>query len=174
MRKGLLIIFFTLILSSVFSQKTKPSLQLKAFQRGYISGVAPTTNIAFGGKESNDTTLSQEPEYFIYLIAYKIPNLKIERVWIRQQLYLVSMDKIQNKSVLLKDNNIKDSLLKSIDQAIWQIKIIRKDSSGNPPKKDIINQVKENELVLRLTDKNGHSITRNIKKIKVLEADRGQ
>jgi hypothetical protein len=174
MNKLSLFIVFAISISTVFGQKRSASLRLKAYQRSYISGVAPTPIVEIGGKETATTTLASEPEYFIYLLANKVPYLKIERVWIRNQLYIASIDKINKKPVVIAGFKKKDTLIKYTDEMVWQIKLIRKDTTGIKPKKDIANQVRANELVIRLNDKAGTVFTRTVKQIPVLEAVRGQ
>lgn len=170
------VIVFVLIISvlSVLAQKTTPSLRLKAYQRGYISGVAPTPTVEIGGKETAAKPTTHEPEYFIYLLANKVPYLKIDRIWINHQLYLATINKVNEKPVVLDNGKKKDTLIKYTDEMVWQIKITGKDKTGMTPKKDIKDQVKENELVIRLKDQNGHLFTRTLKEITVLEAVRGQ
>ena len=174
MKKSVLLILTVFCFVTVFSQKTTPSLRVKAYQRSYLSGVAPTTIVEIGGKETASAAVVHDPEYFIYLIANKVPYLKIERVWIKKQLYLASIEKINEKPVVIVDGKKKDTLIKYTDEMVWQIKIVRKDSTGIKPKKDIADQVKANELVIRLNDKSGNVFTRTVKNIAVLEAQRGQ
>jgi hypothetical protein len=174
MKKVALCILLALSIQSVFAQKTSPSLRLKAYQRSYISGVAPTPVVEVGGKETSIATKSQEPTYYIYLLANKVPYLKIERVWIKNQLYLATITKINQKPVVLDNGKRKDTLVKYTDEMVWQVKITGKDHTGITPKKDIDDQVKANELVLRLVDQNDHVFTRTAKHITVLEAERGQ
>jgi hypothetical protein len=174
MKKAILFMSLTIIASAIFAQKTSPSLRLKSFQRGYISGVAPTNTVELGGKETTAPSKTHTPEYFIYMIANKVPYLKIERVWIKQQLYLASIDKVATLPVVLQEGKKKDTLVKYTDEMVWQVKIIGKDSTGIKPKKDIANQVKSNELVIRLNDPSGHIYTRTNKQITVLEAVRGE
>jgi hypothetical protein len=76
--------------------------------------------------------------------------------------------------VVLQEGKKKDTLVKYTDEMVWQVKIIGKDSTGIKPKKDIANQVKSNELVIRLNDASGHIYTRTNKQITVLEAVRGE
>lgn len=174
MKKAVLGFVLVVSVLSVFAQKTAPSLRLKAYQRGYISGVAPTPTVEIGGKEIAAKPTIHEPEYFIYLLVNKVPYLKIERVWINHQLYLASINKVNEKPVLLDNGKKKDTLIKYTDEMVWQIKITGKDKTGITPKKDIKAQVKSNELVIRLNDQNGHAYTRTQKQITVLEAVRGQ
>ena len=174
MKKAALFLSLIIMTGTVFSQKTTASLRLKSFQRSYISGVAPTNTIELGGKETPSTTKTHAPEYYIYLLANKVPYLKIERVWIHQQLYLASIDKVAILPVVLQDGKKKDTLVKYTDEMVWQIKIIGKDSTGIKPKKDIADQVKSNELVLRLNDPSGHIYTRTNKHVTVLESFRAQ
>jgi hypothetical protein len=174
MKPTLLFIQLMMIATAVFSQKNPPSLKLRSYQRGYISGVAPTATIELGGKETAATSVKNNPEYFIYLIAYKVPYLKIERVWIKQQLYLASIDQVTKLPIVLQEGKKKDTLVKYTDELVWQIKILGKDTTGIKPKKDIATQVKANELVIRLNDPAGHIYTRTRKHINILEASRGQ
>jgi hypothetical protein len=76
--------------------------------------------------------------------------------------------------VVVQEGMKKDTLVKYTDELVWQIKIIGKDSTGIKPKKDIADQVKSNELVIRLTEPSGHVFTRTSKNIPVLEAARRQ
>lgn len=174
MRRTALLILLAFNISSCFAQKTTPSLQLKSYQRGYISGVAPTPTVEIGGKQTEAASAAREPEYFIYLMAYKVPYLKIERIWIRKQLYKASIHLITDKPVVVKNGIKADTLVKYTDEVVYQIKITGKDNTGIKPKKDIAKQVKANEMVLRLTDKNGKVFTRTAKHISILEAERGQ
>jgi hypothetical protein len=174
MKKIALLISLSMIVCAVFSQKNLPSLKLRSYQRGYISGVAPTATIELGGKETAAPAAKYNPEYFIYLIAYKVPYLKIERVWIKQQLYLASIDRVTKLPIVLQEGKKKDTLVKYTDELVWQIKILGKDTTGLKPKKDIATQVKANELVIRLNDPSGHVYTRTSKHINMLEATRGQ
>lgn len=174
MKKIPLFLVLAAITSAVFSQKSASLLRLKSYQRSYISGVAPSATIEIGGKETIPNSVATAPEYFIYLIAYKVPYLKIERVWIKQQLYLASIEKVTHLPVVLQDGKKKDTLVKYTDELVWQIKIIGKDSSAIKPQKDIANQVKANELVIRLNDPAGHVYTRTNKHISILDAVRGQ
>jgi hypothetical protein len=174
MKKAVLFLCLLITGGAVFSQKTTPSLSLKAYQRSYISGVAPSSTIELGGKETAVKTKAPNPEYFIYLIANKVPYLKVERIWINQQLYLASIDKVPSLPVVVQEGMKKDTLVKYTDELVWQIKIIGKDSTGIKPKKDIADQVKSNELVIRLTEPSGHVFTRTSKNIPVLEAARRQ
>ncbi len=163
-----------MIASAVFSQKIAFSIHIKSYQRSYISGVAPTNRIELGGKEITTNTIVQSPEYFIYLLTNKVFNLKIERVWIKQQMYLARIDKVPTLPVIIQEGKKKDTLVKYTDEMVWQIKIIGKDSSSIKPKKNIATQIKSNELVLQLTDNSGHIYTQPSKQIQVLEAVRGQ
>lgn len=174
MRIVALLILLACSMSSSFAQKTTPSLRLKSFQRGYISGVAPTPTVEIGGKQTEAASAAKEPTYFIYLIANKVPYLKIERIWIRQQLYMANIHLITEKPVVVKNGSRADTLVKYTDEAVYQINITGKDSTGIKPKKDIADQVKANEMVLRLRDKNGKVFTRTAKHISILDAERGQ
>lgn len=174
MRRIALLLLMACSINSAYAQKTSPSLKLKSYQRGYISGVAPTPIVEIGGKQTEAASATREPEYFIYLIANKVPYLKIERIWIRQQLYLATINLVSTKPVIVKNGIMADTLIRYTDEAVYQIKITGKDSTGIKPKKDIAHEVKANEMVLRLTDKNGKVFTRTAKHISILEAERGQ
>lgn len=174
MKKAALCIVLAIGIHSGFAQKPSSSLRLKAYQRSYISGVAPTPVVELGGKETTSKTVAAEPEYLIYLLAFKVPYLKIERVWIKNQLYTASINKVITKPVVIANGNKKDTLIKYTDETVWQVKITGKDKTGIKPKKDIEDQVKANELVLRLLDQNDRVFTRTAKQITVLEAVRGQ
>ncbi len=152
----------------------KPSLKLQAFEQYFISGVASSSSIIeVGDKEIPITPKKNEPQYFIYLIANKVPYIKIERVWIKQKLYTATILKITQKPVVLKNGKFSDTLIKYTDEAVWQLTLKGPDSSNIKPKKDISKLVAANELVLRLNDKNGKLYTRSVKIITKLEAARG-
>jgi hypothetical protein len=170
MRKSILLGLFFCNFLLVFSQK--PTLKLKAFERYTISGVANTPEVAVGGKEVVEKPKSNNPEYFIYLIANKVPYIKIERVWIKQQLYTASIIKVTQKPVIQQNGISADTLIKYTDEAIWQIVLKGKDKTNIKPKKDIAKLVAANELVLRLIDKNANTYTRSVKAITKLEAVR--
>jgi hypothetical protein len=174
MKKAALCIVLAICIQTSFAQKTSPSLTLKAYQQSYISGVSPSPTVEIGGKEINTTSTVNEPTYFIYLLTHKVPYLRIERIWIKNQLYAATINKINEKLVVFTNGKIKDTLIKYKDEMIWQIKIKGKDTTGKTPKKDIKAQVKANELVLRLKDNKGHIFTRVAKQFTVLEAERGQ
>lgn len=174
MKNAALCIVMVLSIHSVFAQKSSRTLRIKAFQRSYISGVAPTPVVEIGGKETSASSSAHEPTYFIYLMAHKLPYLKIERIWIKNQLYTATINKVNKKPVVLVTGKIRDTLVKCTDEMVWQIKITGKDHTGINPKKDIEDQVKDNELVIRLNDQAGHLFTRTLKQIPFLEAERGQ
>lgn len=174
MKKLILSISLVMIAFTIYSQKKVPSLRIKSYQRSYLSGVAPTNRIELGGKENVVNTMAQAPEYFIYLLKNKLPNLKIERVWIKQQLYLARIDKMPTLPVVIQEGKKKDTLVRFTDEMVWQIHIMGKDSSSIKPKKAIANQIKANELLLLLTDNWGHIYIQTSKQIQVLEAARGQ
>jgi hypothetical protein len=153
---------------------TKPSLRMKAFEQYFISGVETSGSIIeVGDKVTPITAKKNEPQYYIYLLANKVPYIKIERVWIKQKLYTASILKIKQKPVVLKNGKFSDTLIKYTDEAVWQLMLKGTDSTNIKPKKDIAKLVAANELVLRLNDKNGKLYTRSLKTITKLEAARG-
>ena len=174
MNKATLILPILFISSAVFSQKKNPTIQIKAHQRSFISGVAPTATIEIGQKEKNQQNITNNPEYFIYLIANKIPHLKIDRIWINQQLYISSLNKLSNHPVVLQNGKQSDTLVKYTQDDIWQIKINGKDTTRVKLTKDIAALIKSNELVLLVNDLSGNLYTRTVKNIHNLEAERGQ
>lgn len=174
MRSIALWILLAFSMSGCFAQKNAPSLHLKAYQRSYISGVAPTATVELGGKQTEAASTAHEPEYFIYLIAHKVPVGKIESLWIKQQLYFGNIDLITEKTVVVKNGHKADTLVGYTDWAIYQIKITGKDNKGIKPKKAIAARVTANEMVLRLVDTTGKVFTRTASHIGVLEAERGQ
>lgn len=151
------------------AQSSSPSLRIKAYQRVTISGVAPSAEIKVGGKETPVKITPTKPVYYIYLIANKVPYIKLERVWINQELYTATINRVPSKPVLLVNGKQTDTLVRYTDEAVWQISIKDKDNTGIKPKKDIADKVAANELVLRLNDKNGTVYTRTVKSITKLE-----
>lgn len=152
---------------------TTPSLRLRAYERVFISGVAPSPVIEVGGKETKVQVVPTKPVYYIYLIANKVPYIKIERVWIKQQLYTATINRVATKPVLIENGKQKDTLVKYTDEAVWQITIKDLVTNGTKPKKDIADKVAANELVLRLNDKNGAVYTRVAKTFTKLEPQAG-
>jgi hypothetical protein len=146
-----------------------PSLRLRAYERVFINGVAPSPVMELGGKETKVQVIPTKPVYYIFLIANKVPYIKIERVWIKQQLYT----RVANKPVLIENGKQKDTLVKYTDEAVWQITIKDKVTNGTKPKKDIADKVAANELVLRLNDKSGAVYTRIAKTFTKLEPQAG-
>lgn len=165
-----LVLSFTVVLLAA----QKPTLQVKAFQRYFISGMAPTTIVEMGDKETVPAVKASEPEYFIYLIAYKLPGIKIESVWIKHQLYPASIHNLSCKPVFISNNIQNDTLVRYTDEEVWQISITGKGQNNSKPKKNLAALVAGNELVLRLLDKQGRLFTRYVKKITQLESARGQ
>ena len=151
--------------ASAHGQSNTPSLKLKAYERITLSGVAPSAEIKVGGEETLVASKSPKPDYYIYLIANKMPNIKLDRVWIKQELYTATMVSVTSKPVLLENGKQTDTLVKYVKEPVWQIIIKDKDKSGSKPKKDIADKEASNELVFRLIDKNGTFYTRTIKTI---------
>jgi hypothetical protein len=150
-----------------------PSLRLRAYERVFINGVAPSPVMEVGGKETKVQVIPTKPVYYIYLIANKVPYIKIERVWIKQQLYTATITRVVTKPVLIENGKQKDTLVKYTDEAVWQITIKDKVTNGTKPKKDIADKVAANELVLRLNDKSGAVYTRIAKTFTKLEPAAG-
>ncbi len=163
----------TLLANGQTNTPTSPSLRLKAYERVFIDGVAPSPVIEVGGKETKVQLIPTKPVYYIYLIANKVPYIKIERIWIKQQLYTATITKVTSKPVLIESGKQTDTLVRYTDEAVWQITIKDKVTNGTKPKKDIANKVATNELVLRLNDKNGYVYTRVAKIFTKLEPQVG-
>ena len=68
----------------------------------------------------------------------------------------------------MENGKFSDTLVHLTKEAVWQINISEKDMTGTQPKRGIAKQVSSNELVLRLTDKNGSVYIRTVKNIKQL------
>lgn len=165
------VLFFTVVLSAA----QKPSLTLKAFERYHISGLPPTPVIEVGGKETIATRPPAEPEYLIYLLAWKMPLLKIESVWIKKNLYKASITKVACKPVILNNGIQNDTLIRYTDEGeVWKINITGKVKNNSKPAKSISALVAGNELVIRLHDKKSTHYTRSVKYISKLESTRGQ
>jgi hypothetical protein len=152
---------------------TNPSLRLRAYERVFINGVAPSPVMEVGGKETKVQVIPTKPVYYIYLIANKVPYIKIERVWVKQQLYTATITRVTTKPVLIENGKQKDTLVKYTDEAVWQITLKDKVTNGTKPKKDIADKVAANELVLRLNDKSGAVYTRVAKTFTKLEPQAG-
>jgi len=172
MKKITLILMLFMSVGLLSAQK--PSLQLKAFQRYHISGLPPTPVMEVGGKETVAKPLPTEPDYFIYLLANKMPFLTIESVWIKHHLYKAGLNKVACKPVLLSNGTQNDTLVRYTDEEVWQINITGKMTTKTRPAKSISALVAGNELLVRLRDKQGRYYTRSVKYITKLESSRGQ
>jgi hypothetical protein len=163
------------LVASVFStaeglgQSRTPSLQLKAFERIILNGVAPTPEINVGDEEIKKNAMPVQSEFFIYIIANRVSNLKLEQIWIKQELYTATISRVTSKPVLLKDGKHTDTLVHNTKEAVWQISLTGKDLTGIQPKKNMAIQVAANELVLRMSDKNGAIYNRTVKKFSQLK-----
>jgi hypothetical protein len=149
----------------------KPSLTLKAYKRFHVSGRAPAVVAETGEKA---VVKKPEPTYLLYLVANKLPYLRIDRIWINHELYLGKMEKITVKPVISETAFRKDTLVRNTDETVWQIVITGKPESNFKPRKDVETLVAKNEIVLRLYDKKGVLFTRTTKTIKLLESSGGQ
>lgn len=165
-----LMLFFT----SAVLVAQKPSLTLKAFQRYYISGLPPNPVLEVGGKEVAVKDKSAEPEYFIYLVTDLIPDLKIESVWIKKQLYQATMQRVACQPVVINNVLRKDTLVKFTGENVWQIMITGKEKNLQLSKKNISPLVLEKELVVKLRDRKGRTYTKTVKHFISLESERGQ
>lgn len=154
--------------AAALGQSRTPSLKLTAFKRSILNGVAPSSVIKVGDEEIPNSTIPPQTEYYIYLIASRISNLQLTQVWIQQELYSASLSRVTAKPVLLENGKFSDTLVHFTKEAVWQINISEKDMTGTQPKRGIAKQVSSNELVLRLTDKNGSVYIRTVKNIKQL------
>ena len=151
-----------------------PTLRIKAFQRYFISGVAPSTILEMGGKETSTASGKQEPEYFIYLIAYKIRDLSIGSLWINHHPYEAVIRNISCKPVIIPNSIGNDTLLPYTDEAIWQVSITGRGKEGVKTTKALKALMANQQLVLKLVDKQGRNYTRTVKKITQIESERGQ
>ena len=169
-----IMILSVLFFSAIVSAAQKSSLTIKAFQRYHIGGLPPGQVIEVGGKEVITQPKSSEPEYFIYLLAYKMPSLKIESVWIKKNAYTASINKVACKPVILNNGIQTDTLVRYTDEDVWRILITGKRKNYSKPAKNMATLVTGNELVLQLSTKSGTRYTRAVKYIATLESTRGQ
>lgn len=154
--------------AAALGQSRTPSLKLTAFKRSILNGVAPSSVIKVGDEEIPSTNAPAQIEYYIYLLASRVSNLELNQVWIQQELYTATLSRVNSKSVVLENGKFSDTLVHFTKEAVWQINISEKDMTGTQPKKNIAKQVSSNELVLRLSDKNGSVYIRTVKNIKQL------
>lgn len=153
------------ICSAALCQSRTPVLQLKAFERITLNGVAPTPEIKVGDKEIVAGALPAATDYYIYIISRRVPNIMIDQIWLKQESYSARISRVSSKQVILENGKYSDTLVKYTNEAVWQINIQEKDMTGIQPKKNIANQVANNELVIRLKDSKGSVYTRTVKKI---------
>jgi hypothetical protein len=164
MQKITFLILFSISTMMVSSQE--PSLRLKAFKR-----YTKNENNKGKGEPAQSMPKTNEPEYFIYLIAFKVPFIKLERVWLNQNLYSVQIDKVSDKPIILKNSGYpNDTLVKYTDELVWKVTLKGKVEGNIKPKKDIEYLVSQNELTLRLNDKKGTLYTRSVKEITLLRS----
>jgi len=166
---GILVMVGLCWFSAALGQSRTPSLQLKAFERIILNGVAPTPEINVGDEEIKKNAMPVQSEFFIYIIANRVSNLKLEQIWIKQELYTATISRVTSKPVLLKDGKHTDTLVHNTKEAVWQISLTGKDLTGIQPKKNMAIQVAANELVLRMSDKNGAIYNRTVKKFSQLK-----
>ncbi len=162
---GILVMVGLCWFGSALGQSRIPSIKLQAFERIILNGVAPTPEIKVGDEEITKTAMPVQSEYFIYIIANRVSNLKLEQIWIKQELYTATISRVTSKSVVLENGKFSDTLVHFTKEAVWQINISEKDMTGTQPKRGIAKQVSSNELVLKLSDKKGAVYTRIIKNI---------
>ena len=152
-----------------YGQSSTPSLCVKAFERITLAGVAPSVEIKVGGEEKPVTIIPPKTEYYIYLLAIKMPSIQLYRVWIKQELYAATINRVTSNPIVLENGKYSDTLFKFEDETVWQIKIREKVITGSKPKKDISGKVATNELVIQLKDKKSKVYTRTVKTIHVLK-----
>jgi hypothetical protein len=169
MKKITLLLLLSISTVVIFSQQ--PSLRLKAFKRYTInSEKSAKGDDKVAGAKTPSTSNASEPEYYIYLIAFKVPYIKLERVWLHQNLYQVRVDKVAGKPIILKNTGYpNDTLVRYTDETVWKVTITGKVEGDNKPKKDIESLVAQNELTFRLNDKKGTMYTRSVKQITLLK-----
>lgn len=174
MKKWACLLLCFLYTGIIFSQKKMPDLELKAFQKNTISGVAPSSTIEIGALEKTNKNPKTSSTYFIYLLALKETPLKIEKIWIRQKSYLANIQKQSSLPIVFQDGKRKDTVIKSTDATVWKISIVGIDSSVKHTNKEIVSSIKRNELVIQLKDKWGKNFTKSLERIQILEAERMQ
>lgn len=105
------------------------------------------------------------------MIAYKVPYLQLERVWLHQNLYQVTLDKVAGKPVILRNTGYpNDTLVRYTDEIVWKVTLKGKVEGNIKPKKDIETLVAQNELTFRLNDNKGTMFTRSVKQITLLQS----
>jgi hypothetical protein len=167
---GILALLGLFMNAGAFGQSGYPSLQLKAYERITLNGVAPSVEIKVGGEEIPAANLPVSIDYYIYLIAHKVSNMELNQVWIKKQLYAANLMKVISKPVVLKGNGKQtDTLVNFVNDDVWQIIIKEKDMTGTKPKKDIGQKVANNDLVIRVNAKNKAIYTRTVKSITQLK-----
>lgn len=165
-------LYLLFTITTIFGFSQEPSLRLKAFKRFTKNDVntSKTGNTVIGEK-AKSTPYTDEPEYFIYLIAYKVPYLKLERVWLHQNLYQVTLVKVAGKSVILRNTGYpNDTLVRYTDETVWKVTLKGMVEGNMKPKKDIEKLVFQNELTFRLNDNKGTMYTRSVKQITLLQS----
>lgn len=156
-----------------YCQSGAPSLQVKAYQRIILRGAAPSVEIEVGGVEKSATILPPPTEFFIYLIASKASDIKLNQVWIKQESYEATLNRVSKKPVVLINGKHTDTLVGNIRENVWQININQKMNPSEKPKKNFAGSVLNNELVLRLSDAKGNAYIRTVKYITTLEPQAG-
>ena len=154
---------------TAFCQSSASTLQVKAYQRMIMQGAAPTVELEVGDVEKPGKALSHQSLFYIYLLASKATDIKLNQVWIKQEAYEATLNRVTKKPVVLKNGKQTDTLIANIPETVWQINIKEKASNSGKPKKAIAGSVANNELVLKLMDAKCIVYIRTVKNIKTLE-----
>lgn len=166
---GILAFLGLLRFEVAFTQSTPPSIYAKAFERSMLSGVAPTAEIKVGGEEKPVSSVPAKTAYFIYLVTKKMSNSKVDKVWIKKELFTATLTRVTANPVILENGKYSDTLFNYADETVWQIIIKDKVTAGNKPTKDIAAKLATHELVIQLKDKNGKPYTRTVEKFTQLK-----
>lgn len=149
----------------------KQSVRVFAYDIPNLSGVAPTGEVNVNGVIKNDGTKPKGgyADYQIFMAVDNMTNITLQRLWVKQQLFAVKLEKVANTPLIFpRGKNPGDTLIPSTSADVWRIIIASEPIKGIKPAKSIQQLVKNNDVVIRLSTKNKPVLSASLPKIKKL------
>lgn len=169
-KKILAICTALLISSAVIAQKQ--SVRVFAYEIPNSSGVAPVGEVNINGVIKADGTNPKGgyADYQIFLAVNNMSNITLQRVWIKQQLFAVKIEKLSGTPLILpRGREAADTLVPSTSADVWRILIASEPIKGIQPISSIKKLVITNDVVIRLSSKNKPIISATLPRIKLLQ-----
>lgn len=161
----------TILLLCATGIAQKQSVRVFAYEIPNISGVAPVGEISVGDVIKTDGTNPKGgyADYQIFMAVSNMSNITLQRLWVKQQLFAVKLEKVPNTPLILpRGKNPGDTLVPSTSAEVWRILIASEPIKGIQPIAAIRQLVKNNEVVIRLSSKDKPIISVTLPKIKKL------